>query len=134
MGVFKKGTKLYSITKLKCPRCHEGDLFETNSFSFQKPFDMPDECPVCKQSFMPEPGFYYGAMFISYIFMGWFSIGLIALLHWVLDWSTAASFAVLIAFYAISLVWIFRTARAIWININVKYRPEYGKEGAKNKG
>ena len=27
---------------------------------------MPDQCPECGLSFMPEPGFYYGAMYVSY--------------------------------------------------------------------
>ncbi|MCB0642819.1 MAG: DUF983 domain-containing protein [Phaeodactylibacter sp.] len=123
MGIFRKGTKAYSIFNLKCPKCHTGDLFETGSFSFKKPFDMPDHCPHCQQDFMPEPGFYYGAMFISYIFTGWFCIGLVALLHWGFGWSTNASFATLIAVMAILFVYTFRLARAIWLNINYKYDP-----------
>jgi uncharacterized membrane protein YedE/YeeE len=27
--------------------------------------EMPDACPVCHQTYEPEPGFYYGAMYIS---------------------------------------------------------------------
>lgn len=123
MGIFKKGTKAYSIFNLKCPKCQTGDLFETGSFSFKKPFDMPDRCPHCQQDFMPEPGFYYGAMFISYIFTGWFCIGFVALLHWGIGWSTTASFAALIAVMAILFVYTFRLARAIWLNINYKYDP-----------
>jgi phosphoglycerol transferase MdoB-like AlkP superfamily enzyme len=30
--------------------------------------DMNNSCPVCSASFEPEPGFYFGAMFISYAF------------------------------------------------------------------
>ena len=26
---------------------------------------MPEACPVCRQTYEPEPGFYYGAMYIS---------------------------------------------------------------------
>jgi len=88
MGIFKKGQKGYSIFNFKCPRCHEGDLFETETFSFQKSFDMHDKCPHCNLNYMPEPGFYYGAMFISYIFMGFFCIGFVMFFHWLL-FSTA---------------------------------------------
>ena len=28
LAMIKKGTKLYSILKLKCPHCHEGEFFE----------------------------------------------------------------------------------------------------------
>ncbi len=123
MSILKKGTKAYSIFNLKCPKCHEEDLFDTGSFSFNKPFDMKGECPHCGQDFMPEPGFYYGAMFISYIFTAWFCILFVLFLHWVLDWSTAASFAALIAVCAIFFVYFFRLARSIWLNINYKYDP-----------
>ncbi|MGY3088786.1 uncharacterized protein (DUF983 family) [Hymenobacter sp. UYAg731] len=27
--------------------------------------EMPEACPVCRQTYEPEPGFYYGAMYIS---------------------------------------------------------------------
>lgn len=131
MGLFGKGSKVYSIFNLKCPTCHEGDQFPTGTFSFQKSFDMHDRCPHCGQNYMPEPGFYYGAMFISYIFMGFFSIGFVALFHWVLGLSTAASFALLIAFCLIFFVYIFRLARSIWLNINFKYKPEKAHRGGK---
>ena len=113
------------VLKLKCPKCRQGDLFETGSFSFSKSFEMPKQCPVCGQSYFPEPGFYYGAMFISYIFMGWFSIGFAAFFHWVLDWSLLASFGLLIGVCAIFFVYIFRVARSIWLAINVKYDPKF---------
>ena len=73
---------------------------------------------------MPEPGFYFGAMFISYIFTAWFCILFVLFVHWVLGWSTAASFGALIAICAVFFVYFFRLARSIWLNINFKYDPE----------
>ncbi|GJM36193.1 MAG: hypothetical protein DHS20C18_51940 [Saprospiraceae bacterium] len=98
-------------------------MFETGSFSFNKPFVMKDRCDHCNQNFMPEPGFYYGAMYISYIFTGFFSFSFIALLHWGMGMSTATSFGILIFIFAIFFVYIFRLARAAWINANVSYDP-----------
>ncbi|MBK6950043.1 MAG: DUF983 domain-containing protein [Haliscomenobacter sp.] len=123
MGILKKGTKAYGILGFKCPRCHEGDLFETPAFSFRKPFDMHAHCAHCKQSYFPEPGFYYGAMFISYILSGWFSIGFVLFFHWVLDWSMLASFGLLLAVGALFYVYLFRLARSIWLGLMVKYHP-----------
>ncbi len=122
MSLLCKGTKAYSIFKMKCPRCHEGDLFETNTFSFKKSFHMPEHCPVCKQPYFLEPGFYYGAMFISYIITGWFSLFLVGALIIFGDWIVEASFLLLIAIMALLFVWFFRLSRSIWININVKYQ------------
>lgn len=63
----KKGTKPYSIFKLKCPRCHEGDLFVNNRlFAFSQLLVMPDRCANCKQDYYIEPGFYSAALWISY--------------------------------------------------------------------
>ncbi|MFT5169126.1 MAG: hypothetical protein ACI8P3_004374 [Saprospiraceae bacterium] len=120
--MLKKGSKLFPIVHIKCPKCHEGDLFPTGSFEFSNPFDMNTRCPVCQENFMPEPGFYYGSMFISYIFTGWFCLSFVGVTHWIFGWSTAASFGLLILILAVLFVWIFRMARSIWIGLNVKYR------------
>lgn len=84
---------------------------------------MPDKCPHCAQPYMPEPGFYYGAMFVSYIFMGWFCLLFLMFFHWVLDWSLTASFGLLVAVCLFLYVLIFRLARSVWINLMVKYDP-----------
>ena len=90
---------------MKCPRCREGDLFDTPTFSFQKPFEMPERCSCCNQNYMPQVGFYYGAMFLSYVFWGW-TILLIALfLVFALDWSVGGAMAVVIA---ISTIFLFK--------------------------
>jgi uncharacterized protein (DUF983 family) len=53
-----------ALLHLRCPRCHTGRLF-THSALNTGFMDMPAACPVCHQTFEPEPGFYYGAMYIS---------------------------------------------------------------------
>jgi uncharacterized protein (DUF983 family) len=64
---FGKGSKLYGIVRNKCPRCHEGDLFtHPNPYNLAHFGDMPTHCPVCHQSYQPEPNFFYGAMYVSY--------------------------------------------------------------------
>ena len=116
---------------MKCPRCREGDLFDTGAFSFNKPFEMKDRCDNCGQNYMPEPGFYFGAMFISYIIWGWFSILFcLGLVFWG-GWSVNAAFGFLIFISLIFFVWLFRVSRSIWIHINVKYQPESIKEVTK---
>ena len=114
---------------MKCPRCHEGDLFKTKTFSFKKPFEMPKECPVCHQNYLPEPGFYYGSMFISYIMMGFFCLAFVFVLYMMLGFSELTIYVSLITVLAILFIWIFRVSRSIWITVNVKYDPN----AAKNK-
>ncbi|MFK7978897.1 MAG: DUF983 domain-containing protein [Saprospiraceae bacterium] len=125
MGLFKKGNKLYSILNLKCPRCHEGDLFHTSTWSFQDITGMPDNCPNCQQNYMPEPGFYYGAMFISYIFWGFFCVIFGGTCIMGLGWSVNKTTLVLLGISAIFFVWLFRTSRAAWFNAVVHYDTKF---------
>ena len=56
-----------SIFNLKCPRCRKGDLFEVNNpYRLKKLNVMNDNCSVCQQKFVIEPGFYLGAAYVSY--------------------------------------------------------------------
>jgi len=123
MSFLQKGSKSYSIFHLKCPQCHEGETFETGSWSFAKPFEMLERCPKCGLNYFPEPGYYYGAMFISYIWTGWFCLLFVALFHWGMGWSQTAAFSLLGVFLATNFIYIFRISRLMWLNINVKYRP-----------
>lgn len=126
--MFTKGTKKYSIFNLKCPRCQEADAFETGSWSFKKSFDMHERCPHCDLNYFPEPGYYYGAMFISYVWTGWFCLLFVAFFHWFLNYSQTVAFGLLIAFLAVNFVYIFRISRMMWINLNVKYDPKFGQQ------
>lgn len=114
--------KATAIVQLTCPQCREGKLFHTPTMSFQRSFDMKSRCDVCGLDFMPEPGFYYGAMYVSYMFVGGFSLVLIAVLHWIFGWSTKASFALLIGIVAVFMIYIFRLSRSFWLGVHVKYQ------------
>ncbi|REA58519.1 DUF983 domain-containing protein [Dyadobacter luteus] len=116
-------SKLYSISRLKCPRCHKGDLFiKSNPYSFKGALDMPDRCPKCDQDFKMEPGFYIGALWTSFpiviIIMALLSILLLVYVR--MDMNL---FFVVITLLLFSLQpIIIRVARAIWINIFVDYQ------------
>lgn len=120
MSTAKKSSRLSRILGMKCPNCGEGDLFYTPTFSFKRPLDMPEHCPKCGQSYFPEPGFYYGAMFVSYIVSGFFSIGFVMILHWVFGLSIDLSFIFLIGIAAIFYVSLFRMSRSVWLGLMVK--------------
>lgn len=98
-------------------------MFPTNTFSFREPFEMHTHCPHCQQDLIPEPGFYFGAMFLSYILSGFFCLGLVAFIHWVLGVALIPSFLILLAVVGFLFVWFFRIARVLWIHIVVAHRP-----------
>jgi uncharacterized protein (DUF983 family) len=116
----------------KCPRCQEGDLF-VQPFDISKPVNMPEKCPVCQQKFEPEPGFYYGAMFLSYIFSAFFFLGVIGLCLIVFKMGINTAMLVLLVTAALTYLFFLRMSRSIWINLMVKYDPN-AKENKIEKG
>lgn len=133
MSVINKGSKGYSIVHLKCPKCHEGHLFsESNAWNLTKMLDMPDRCPVCKQDFNIEPGFYTGALWVSFPIV--IVIGLILLSPLFLypdSFNTVLIIGVLIMFLLQPI--IMRWGRAIWINLFVDYSPKNTRDNVKNE-
>lgn len=65
-SMLKKGSRLYSILKMKCPQCHEGDFFISHPYDLKKAGELHETCSVCHIKYSKEPGFYYGAMYVSY--------------------------------------------------------------------
>ena len=64
----QKGSKLYSIVKFKCPQCQEGDFFISHPYDFKNMGKPHEHCSECGMKLSKEPGFYFGAMYVSYAF------------------------------------------------------------------
>ena len=86
---------------------------------------MPRSCPVCKQRFEPEPGFYFGAMFLSYIISAWMLLLPTLLLVFYFKWSAGSAISLAILIAAISYIRMLRGCRALWLHIMVRYDPSY---------
>lgn len=66
MKLFGKGSKLYSIMKMRCPRCQEGEFFVSHPYDLKNAGDTHEHCDKCGLKYSREPGFYYGAMYVAY--------------------------------------------------------------------
>lgn len=66
----------------KCPRCRKGDLFVHGAYSFKDFTKMHDRCPVCDQKYQVEPGFFFGAMYVSYAFTVALVVNIGLILHY----------------------------------------------------
>ncbi len=53
------------ILKEKCPHCGTGDVYKEKQSFFQLPV-MKERCDICNYFFDREPGYFLGAMYISY--------------------------------------------------------------------
>ncbi len=99
-------------------------MFTKPTLSFSEPFKMHANCPNCGANLEPEPGFYYGAMFISYGITVWPLLGLTVLFRYGLGWGLGASFLATTAVTALLFIYIFRVSRALYLNMMIKYEPD----------
>jgi hypothetical protein len=84
--------------------------------------NMYPNCPCCGQAFEPEPGYYYGAMYVSFAFSTGVFLAVLFVLSLLVEEITMAMvmtsvLAIVVGFLPIT----FRLSRALWINIFVRY-------------
>lgn len=61
-----KKTRLGALLNNRCPKCYEGRLFNSHACDLKRVSEMPAGCPECGEDFAREPGFYFGAAYVSY--------------------------------------------------------------------
>lgn len=99
----------------KCPSCRQGDIFKYPFTKVAHFAEMHQQCPSCGVSFQPEPGFYFGAMYITYAFNTMLIIAFgLALYYWVE--LPEAVYLILIAVLAVlATPFSFRVSRVLWL-------------------
>jgi hypothetical protein len=86
---------------------------------------MNKQCSVCNQNFEPEPGFYIGAIFISYGLSTFMFLTPALILVFGFGWNANNAMLLVLAIAVISYFKTLRLSRSIWIHINVKYDNSY---------
>jgi uncharacterized protein (DUF983 family) len=132
MSIVSKGSKIYSIFKFRCPRCHDGDVFEDkNPYNLSKLFKMHETCSHCGLRYEIEPSFFYGAMYVSYGYSVALFVATYILMNMFFDPSIKQ---IVIALFAVVIVLaplVLRLSRITWLNLFVKFDPD--KKGARHK-
>jgi len=119
----KKGTKLFSVLKSKCPKCHEGQFFkEKATFRLKGITKIHDNCPKCNLKYMMEPSFYFGAMFVAYAVSVGISILTFLITNLIFNFDLIESFYAIIVILIATTPYNLRLSRIIWINIFVSYK------------
>ena len=116
--------KHMAILSMKCPRCYEGNLFTNRSpFPLSQLHKMPEHCKACGLKFNPEPGFYTGAMYVSYAF----SVGLFILSFFTLYIGMKVEVITFLMIYGTSLLllspFLFRYSRTLFLYLFYSYEP-----------
>lgn len=128
-GPFRKGKKLYSILHFKCPQCHEGKLFLfKNPYNLKNIDKMPSTCLVCGEDFVRENGFYYGALMISHALTTVICVIIHSVVYYFYGWNPTPHIIFLVTIILGLMPIMFRTARAVWINLFVSFDSKKIKE------
>lgn len=102
-----------SLLTAKCPNCHKGRMFKSRNVFRLK---MNNNCTECGYDFEREPGFYTGAMYVSY----GLSLVEVLVVYILCRMAGATAFdqAILLAMVVALLLLItfnFRISRAAWL-------------------
>ncbi len=114
----------------KCPRCRKGDIF-IKPLDILNPLDMPKECAVCSQPTEPEPGFYYGAMFLSYGITSLILLPTTLFLLFYVKLSLTLTFMIMGMMMVMMFLKLLRGSRSLYFHLVVRYDENF--EQHKNK-
>jgi len=127
-----KKSGLYAILNHKCPRCRQGDLFKYSLLSKPHKFTATHKtCPKCQLIFEREPGFFFGAMYVSYgLTMGVLLATAFILYNFFGDPDLVVYITAVPLIVLLLLPVIFRYSRTLYLHGfgGVKYDPKYVKQ------
>lgn len=103
-------SRLAATLALRCPRCLDGRVWR----SF---LTMNERCPVCGLVFEREPGYFTGAMVVSYV-LAVPTFGLIVIGLLVLGVDTLVALVGGAALYLVLAPFILRYSRVIWLQFD----------------
>lgn len=119
---------------MRCPRCRRGGMFKDNNpyrkLTLKHIFDMHEHCPVCRQKFDLEVGFWYGTGYVSYglavlmsgitFLLWWGIIGISINGNSVFYWLITNT-----VFLILTQPWLMRLSRAVYLYFFVTYNENY---------
>lgn len=121
--MIKKGHKLYSILYFKCPQCHEGDFFKSTAYNLKKIGELHDKCQECNHRYSKEPGFYFGAMYVSYAFgIAIFVSIYLANIILNINASILNVFLMVALFILLGTPYLFHLSKITWANIFTHFK------------
>jgi uncharacterized protein (DUF983 family) len=101
--------KWWALLGQRCPRCCRGRIYAHG-------MKMNERCPTCNLLFEREPGYFLGALYVSYGMASFILIALLLIGHWLfpdidLGWMVLICGVVFVPFVPT----VTRYARVIWI-------------------
>jgi uncharacterized protein (DUF983 family) len=127
--MLSKGSKLYSILRLKCPRCQSGKFLKGHPYNFSRMGEVKEECENCELKHNMEPGFFQGSFYVSYglgvaLFVSIFVLKMLFLPHL----SYLSTIILMVVTLLILSPLLFALSKIIWINLFVNYDANFNKK------
>lgn len=105
-----------AMLQCKCPRCQTGNLFKHSSTNLKGFMAMNESCTHCGLRYEIEPGFFWGAMYVSYALTTGLMLLTCGTLLWGFNdpdfWVYVAS---IIGVITLTVPWVFRYSRMFMI-------------------
>lgn len=113
---------LRAILRGACPRCREGAIFRRPVWRGY--LAMNERCPVCNLKFEREPGYFLGAMYVSYLVSIPPVLALMLFFWRVAGWRF--NLAVMAAFvaYLPAVPFVTRASRVVWMYLDRHFDPD----------
>lgn len=116
-----------ALAKAKCPQCRQGNMYKYPFWRVNKFDHMHKTCPHCGLRFEKEPGFFWGATYVSYTI----STGIVLITGFILYnffgnpdpiWYLAVATTVIIG----GIPFTFRMARVLFLYVfgGIDYRKD----------
>lgn len=110
--------KVGEILRLRCPNCGKTNVFYKAKYPLIGAPVMKEVCDSCGYRFDREPGYFLGAMYVSYGLAVLEGIIAFILAKYLIYGLTAIQLALItVAAILVCAVWNYRLARVIWMNL-----------------
>lgn len=111
-------SKGMAMLQCKCARCQTGNMFKAPATNLKRFMEMNEVCENCGLRFEIEPGFFWGAMYVSYALttaLMLISCGTLLLVFNDPDfWVYVATIIVAVV---VTLPWVFRYSRMLMLHL-----------------
>lgn len=117
-------SKLQAALNGLCPRCRKGKIFKKPFYSLKGFDEMYEHCPHCGLRYEVEPGYFIGAMYVSYAVSGGVALILGFLLFYAANDPEGWVYAAVIAPVMLLIAPVnFRISRVVWLHYvaGIKY-------------
>jgi uncharacterized protein (DUF983 family) len=104
-----------------CPRCGEGAIFRAPVW--RGALAMHERCPACGLKFEREPGYFLGALYVSYLASIPPVLVLMMFFWQVLKWRFDLAVVAAFVAYIPAVPFVTRAARVVWMHLDRHFDP-----------